>query len=326
MFVDQVTWKRLYKTSSALEKGTLFNLRNQPNRRNIFKKCKNDVNAHKDFFELIVQAYVVSAAVQYLKMESVEGLPSESVIPNSAEMWMKDDSHRLDIIMSIARSIASQHVNLGMREHHQDKSYDKILPYSRDVTGVGLILREFKDAIKEGDGDRCIRVWKYFLLMFRASNRINYAMEAFNFLSQYHIVLSPYLAEGVKWSRFVNTHGLPGHNISCDLHMEHMNKLVKVAIGGFGANKTQKSIIRCGKMVGTLEETLKYFDNENGVKKALGARSKRAYDKDFHKVLGVLLLPMLLKIIQVVNTNHLPAINRRYFNQLMSLSCGNGCC
>ena len=47
-------------------------------------------------------------------------------------------------------------------------------------------------------------------------------MEAFHLLAQYHIVLPPRLAEGVKWSRFVNTCGLPGHNISCDLHMEHL--------------------------------------------------------------------------------------------------------
>ena len=27
------------------------------------------------------------------------------------------------------------------------------------------------------------------------------------------------------WSRFVNVHGLPGHNIAGDLHMEHLNHI-----------------------------------------------------------------------------------------------------
>ena len=32
---------------------------------------------------------------------------------------------------------------------------------------------EFKDAIREGDGNRVLRVWKYFLLLFKAADRKN---------------------------------------------------------------------------------------------------------------------------------------------------------
>ncbi len=49
---------------------------------------------------------------------------------------------------------------------------------------LGLLLFEFKDAIKEGDGDRCLCLWKYFLLVFKASGRKNYAKEAFHLLIQ----------------------------------------------------------------------------------------------------------------------------------------------
>ena len=63
-------------------------------------------------------------------------------------------------------------------------------------------------------------------------------------LSQYHLTLSPRLAEQLKWSRFINTHGSAGHNISCDLHMEHLNKLAKVAVDGLGVNKSEKAITR----------------------------------------------------------------------------------
>ena len=41
-----------------------------------------------------------------------------------------------------------------------------------------------------------------------------------------------------------DVHSCPGHNISCDLHMEHINKVVKVVIEGLGANKSEKSIKR----------------------------------------------------------------------------------
>lgn len=77
----------------------------------------------------------------------------------------------------------------------------------------------------------------------------NYALEALTVLSQY-VTLPPNLAEQLKWSHFINTHGQPGRNISCDLFMEHLNKVVKVAIEGLGANQTEKAIVRVGKSVG----------------------------------------------------------------------------
>ncbi len=90
------------------------------------------------------------------------------------------------------------------------------------------------------------------LILFKATGRKNYAIEALTLLSQYHILLPCNLVEQLKWSRFVNVRGLPGHNISCDLHMEHLNRLVKVSIEGLGANKSEKSIKRVAKAMGVL--------------------------------------------------------------------------
>ena len=94
------------------------------------------------------------------------------------------------------------------------------------------------------------------LLLFKASGRSNYSIEALTLLTQYHIVLPPNLAEQLKWSRFVNTSGLPGHNISCDLHNEHLNRLVKIEIEGLGANKSKKAITRSGKAIGVVTKAV----------------------------------------------------------------------
>ena len=123
----------------------------------------------------------------------------------------------------------------------------------------------FKDAIREGDGNRVLLVWKFLFLIFKASKRKNYAIEAFTLLAQYYLILPPRLAEQLKWSRFVNVHGLPGHNVSCDLHMEHLNRLTKTAVDGLGANKTEKAIFRVGKMVGSLFRTTENVDKQNNV-------------------------------------------------------------
>ena len=50
----------------------------------------------------------------------------------------------------------------------------------------------------------------------------------------------------------MSVHGLPGHNISADLHMEHLNKVVKVARKGLGDNKSDNGIKRAAKAIGAL--------------------------------------------------------------------------
>ncbi len=45
---------------------------------------------------------------------------------------------------------------------------------------------EFSDAIKERDGNRILRYWRYFMLLFKETQRSNYSSEAFTLLAQYH--------------------------------------------------------------------------------------------------------------------------------------------
>ena len=154
---------------------------------------------------------------------------------------------------------------------------------------LGLLIFNFKVAVREGDGDQILLIWKYMLLLFRATGRKNYAIEAFTLLSQNHITLPSNLAEQLKWSHFINVHGLPGHNISCDLHMEHLNKLVKVSIEGLGANKSEKAIKRVAKAMGALSKTTESFDSEVGVASPSGKHSDESQLKDLKNIIQQLL-------------------------------------
>ncbi len=60
-----------------------------------------------------------------------------------------------------------------------------------------------------------------------------------------------------------NVHGLPGMNIPADLHQEHLNRVVKEAIHGLGANKTETAVTQVGRALGTLSPVLAQFDKEN---------------------------------------------------------------
>lgn len=79
---------------------------------------------------------------------------------------------------------------------HEDD--DKVKMYAEEILTLGLIYNEFHDAIKEGDGDRVMRCWKFLLPLFKASQRKNYSCEAFNLLALQKFVLSPRLSEQLE--------------------------------------------------------------------------------------------------------------------------------
>ena len=107
---------------------------------------------------------------------------------------------------------------------------DKIQTYGKHVLTCGLFFKEFVDRFKEGDGLRVLRCWSFVLPLFKSGNRVNYSLEALNLLMQYLYILPPRKAQQLVWSRIVNTKGWIGHNLSCDLFMEHMNHACKTVL------------------------------------------------------------------------------------------------
>ena len=77
------------------------------------------------------------------------------------------------------------------------------------------------------------------LSLFCLSSSILAESTILNMLCQYNHDLPPLQAEQLIWSRFVNTSGVRGRNISLDLHLEHLNQVVKNTIQGLGANKNK---------------------------------------------------------------------------------------
>ncbi len=121
---------------------------------------------------------------------------------------------------------------------------------------MGSFYLVFSDAIREGDGLRILRYWKYRIPLFKSSNRKNYSTEVLNMLNQYEYMLTPRLSQELLWSRFVNTHSISGRNIPCDLFQEHLNRVCKEAVQGLRANKTEKAITKIGKTLGTVVPVL----------------------------------------------------------------------
>lgn len=72
---------------------------------------------------------------------------------------------------------------------------DSVYLYAVDLLTMGLFWYAYRDAIKEGDGERIMRHWKFLAAIFRQERHYNYANEGFNLLAQITL-LSPRQASG----------------------------------------------------------------------------------------------------------------------------------
>ena len=167
---------------------------------------------------------------------------------------------------------------------------DDIYDYHCGFMNMALLLRNFMDAIKEGDGERIIRCIKMFLLHFKqdGSGSTKYALEALFHLFQLFALLSARLAERLKWNRTVNNKGCLGCNVAMDLALEHDNHLIKDMIRGLGANISEASVRRICRAFFILKAFLEQVDLEMKVKKISGEHTKKSAKQDLHKLVQTL--------------------------------------
>ena len=96
--------------------------------------------------------------------------------------------------------------------------------------------------MREGDGERLYRIWKFLLLIFKAAKRKNYSIEALNLQLQLNYILLPTQSAQLKWFRCINTTNIVGRNIPTDLHLELLNCRLKCSMRNMGSNITDNSV------------------------------------------------------------------------------------
>ncbi len=183
-------------------------------------------------------------------MKTTHDLPEGGMAEDS---WLLPESEREEMISNICKKVLDRYCTIRHNniendpDDSPDEYSDQVKLYASEVLTLGLLYFEFCDAIREGDGTRIIRCYRYFLLMLKHSHKTNYSNEVLLMLYQIEFALTPRQVQQLMWSRTINYVSLPGHNVPCDLHLEHLNRLCKDLIKGLGANKTEKSITRIGK-------------------------------------------------------------------------------
>ena len=137
---------------------------------------------------------------------------------------------------------------------------------------------------------------------------LDYSIEAFTLLFQYHFLYSERMRMQLIWGRTINVHGRIGRNISCDLHMEHLNRECKCSIGGLGANITDESIQRVGRSLRSSTRIMENFDTIHGISPTSGHHTVRSSEADMSKLMD--------QVIEVFN--YKPGRKHRNFPQYKS--------
>jgi len=91
-----------------MEGGTLYQLRNLINRRNVVSDPSKDVNACEDFFVLIVTAHILVAAMDILGMNAMNDIPDETLIPPTTT----SKEEKAAVIQSVGKVLIQEYVDL----------------------------------------------------------------------------------------------------------------------------------------------------------------------------------------------------------------------
>ena len=261
---------KFYLPQSANEGGTLFQLRNLINRRNVVTKVSKDYHAVSAFIDTAVEAHVIAALMKFLEMPDLNATPG--LFPKRLEVVNND--HKKRILRNLIGHMIDQFIFHPMVESlqkvadpHQNAAEDcedHIFNYATNFMKYGLLRGVSLLTTASGDGERALRNWKYSMIIYHQSHEIKYRLEAFLLHAAVKALLPPRLAEQVKWSRFVNYSGGNGNNLDGDYVMELLNNLAKSKIRGLGPNHTAEMVMRIGKTLMFCHDVTKHFERQIG--------------------------------------------------------------
>ena len=184
-FILQVIWDRLYSTKSGTDKGTLFQLKHLIHRTAVRSTSEKSMKSTEDFLLVILHAHITAAA-KYCNR-----------------------SHCYDNCLNLAKVIVEKFVKINLSSEDVVIEEDMQYNYATEFLTLALLWHGFHDALKEGDGNRILRYWRFFIPIFKQEKHYNYAKEAVSLIIQTQ-VMSPRKVAQLKWSRTVNVHGRVG--------------------------------------------------------------------------------------------------------------------
>lgn len=199
---------------------------------------------------------------------------------------MKDHEAKHDppILEKVEQSVTVDTTSL-------DEEQDDMFSYQKALLEYGMLILNFWDAISEGDGERIMRCWRFFLLYLRTEGQstAKYSLEGLYLMCQVNALLSAQAAHRLIWNRFVKTKDGPGGNIPLDLQLEFFNRIMKAAVKNLGPNASKSSLDRISHSMGITNVLMRQFDCELSVYRRSGKHVATSSKDDLLKVVKELL-------------------------------------
>ena len=152
-----------------------------------------------------------------------------------------------------------------------------------------MILFEFRDAIKEGDGNRLFNLYKLPLLIYKCNGNFKYAYVVLLYLVKCIAILPKFHAFRLKWNRFFNAEGGMGKNISLDLEKEFQNKDLKVVLVALGPNLDEGNAERTAGCLEVMRLIQTSVDQDCGKHKGTSHRTTPKEEEAVSQILSDLM-------------------------------------
>lgn len=144
----------------------------------------------------------------------------------------------------------------------EDKSEDHLYNYHRGKLIFGLFMLDLNEAIREGDGQRLMNLYKIGQLFFNFHGCTKYFHTTLLLFVKLNAILPEGKAFQLIWNRFFKKHGWKGRNIPLYLCLEYLNNSLKACLKVLGANMKEKNAQRVALSLESLEHISDSLDND----------------------------------------------------------------
>ena len=233
-------------------------------RRNVSQAIKHYEDCELLFMS-VGKCFTIEALLAFFEMENTNG----EIVKNGPPPHVSDVRDLSVLDKFIDEFFLLPHIlptpvpeNEGELPSPDDKDF--VRNYSLCLLKYYLILLDYKDAVKEGNGERLATLHKVLLPYFKSFKQKfhKYSIEMLISVLQNEIFLSNEEAFQCKWASTANWKGGSRENIEIDLLQENLNKGIIESIKMMGVDKTVSDIEWSSRSFGGERQIVENFDQQ----------------------------------------------------------------
>ena len=233
---------------SSDQPGSLAQLRDTVKRRTVTSDAKV-FQQGDEFVQNALDAHLIASLLDFLKLDD----ESHTLPPDE-----------LPLTETRINQLVNQFVDtvIAVPTDEQQPEADHVYNFHRSFVHAALFYHDLRDVIKYEDGPGIIRQWRMWLLLFLASRRRNYSVEAANLLANLKADFSKWMAHIATYNRTINSTGIPGHGKPIDQAVEHHNLIIKNALRLSGSNITEHHLKVVSLSAQMLQDCAELYDEQ----------------------------------------------------------------